>query len=71
MRIVGIVLLVCGIAALVWGGFSYTRDETALQLGPVEVTVEKKESVNVPVWAGAGLAGAGGLLLLVGSRRRP
>ena len=38
--------------ALGYGGFSYTRDTSALKVGPVELTVKEKKSVNIPVWAG-------------------
>ncbi|MDP1534253.1 MAG: hypothetical protein Q8L92_11815, partial [Rubrivivax sp.] len=51
------------------GGFSYTRDTTAVKLGPIELSVKEKERVNVPLWAGVAAAVAGGLLLVVGSRK--
>jgi drug/metabolite transporter (DMT)-like permease len=69
MKILGIVLLVAGILALAYGGFSYTKDTTAVKLGPLELSVKEKESVNVPVWAGIAAAVAGGLLLAFGSKR--
>jgi hypothetical protein len=69
MRIVGIVVVALGILALVYGGFSYERDETALKLGPVEVQVERKHDVAVPVWAGVGAVIVGGLLIAFGGRR--
>ena len=69
MKILGIVLLVAGILALAYGGFSYTKDTTAVKLGPLELSVKEKESINVPVWAGIATAVAGGLLLAFGSKR--
>ncbi|MCA0240916.1 MAG: hypothetical protein LCI02_08635 [Proteobacteria bacterium] len=68
-RIAAIVLLVAGVLGLAYGGFSYTKDSTALKLGPVELQVKEKERVNVPVWAGIGAIVVGGLLLVVGGRR--
>jgi drug/metabolite transporter (DMT)-like permease len=68
-KIVGILLLAAGILALVYGGFSYTKETHEAQLGPLELSVEEKERVNLPVWAGAA-AVIGGILLLVLDRRR-
>jgi drug/metabolite transporter (DMT)-like permease len=68
-KIVGILLLAAGILALVYGGFSYTKETHEAQLGPLELSVEEKERVNLPVWAGAA-AVVGGILLLVLDRKR-
>lgn len=70
MRIVAIVLIVAGLLGLVYGSFSYTRDKTAIKLGPLELSVKEKETVNVPVWAGVGAIVAGGLLLAFGARTK-
>ena len=70
IRTVAIVLIVAGALALLYGGFSYTRDTTAVKLGPIELTVQEKKTVNVPVWAGIGAIVAGGLLLVLGGRKR-
>ena len=70
MKIVAILLIVAGALALVYGGFSYTRDKTAVKLGPLEVSVKEKETVNVPVWAGVGAIVVGGLLLVLGGRSK-
>ena len=69
MKILGIALLVMGILAMAYGGFSYTKDSTAVKLGPIELSVKEKERVNVPMWAGVAAAVAGGLLLVMGSRK--
>jgi hypothetical protein len=68
-RIVAIVLIVGGVLALLYGGFSYTKDTTAVKLGPLELTVKEKETVNVPMWAGVAAIVAGGLMLVVGSKK--
>jgi len=70
MKIVAILLIVAGALALVYGGFSYTRDKTAVKLGPLELSVKEKETVNVPVWAGVGAIVVGGLLLVLGGRSK-
>jgi hypothetical protein len=70
MKILGIALIVAGTLALVYGGFSYTRERHDVKLGPLQFSVKEKETVNVPAWAGAGAIGLGALLLLVGGRRK-
>lgn len=64
LRVVGIVLLVVGLLAIAYGGFSYTKDETKAKIGPVEIQVQEKERVNIPLWAGIGAAVVGGVLLV-------
>ncbi|HEX7441593.1 MAG TPA: hypothetical protein VF319_16015 [Caldimonas sp.] len=68
MKLAAIVLIVAGLLGLLYGGFSYTRDKTALKLGPLELSVKERETVNVPVWLGVGAVVVGGLLLVFGSR---
>ena len=69
VRIAAIVILVAGVLALAYGGFSYTSKDTAAKLGPLEIKVEKENRVNVPVWAGVAAIVVGGLLF-VGAPRR-
>jgi len=67
--IVGVVLIVLGVIALVYGGISYTRQEEFLDLGPIEATRETRETIPLPPVLGA-LALAGGIVLLVVGARR-
>ena len=68
-RIVGLVLLIAGALALAYGGFTYTKETTKAEVGPMELTVKDQETVNIPLWAGvAALVGGGGILLM-GSRK--
>ncbi len=69
MRIVGFVLVVLGLVSLLYGGITYTRREKVLDIGPIEATAEKRETVPLPPILGA-LALAGGIVLLVTDRRR-
>jgi hypothetical protein len=69
IKMVGVALLVAGALALVYGGFSYTKDTTAVKLGPLELTVQEKETVNIPLWAGIGAMVVGGVLLVAGGRK--
>jgi len=67
---VGVILIVLGAVALGYRTFSYSSEETVLQVGPLEATVEQQEQVTVPLWAGIGLIVVGALVLIVGGRRR-
>jgi drug/metabolite transporter (DMT)-like permease len=67
--IVGILLIIVGIAGLAFGGFSFTRKEKVLDLGPIEASADKKESLPVPPILGA-IAIVGGAVLLAASARR-
>ena len=67
-RLVGLILVVGGALALAYGGFSYTKDSSAVKIGPVELSVKQKETVNIPLWAGIGAVVAGGLLLAFGKK---
>ena len=67
-RLVGLILIVGGALALAFGGFSYTKDSSAVKIGPVELSVKQKETVNIPLWAGIGAIVAGGLLIAFGNK---
>jgi hypothetical protein len=69
IKTAAIVLIAAGILALVYGGFSYTKETHETKIGPFEFSVEDRERVNVPVWAGVGAIVAGGLLLLMPKTR--
>ena len=70
IKMLGIALLIAGLLGLVYGGFSYTKDTTALKLGPIELTVKEKQTVNIPLWAGIASIIAGGALLVLGGKGR-
>jgi hypothetical protein len=69
IRMVAIGLIVAGALALAYGGFSYTKDTTAVKLGPLELSVKEKQTVNIPIWAGAGAIVLGALLLVLGGKK--
>ena len=62
-KLVGAVLLALGILALAYGGFTYTKNTDEVNVGPVHLSVTDKERVNIPLWAGVGVALLGGVLL--------
>lgn len=65
LKIVAILLIVAGIAGLVYGGFTYTKSTHDAKLGPFELSIKDKETVNIPIWAGVGAIVVGGALLFV------
>lgn len=69
IRLVAIVLIAAGAIALAYGGFSYTKDTTAVKLGPLELSVKERKTVNVPIWAGVGAIVAGVVLLALGGKK--
>ncbi len=69
IRIAAIALIVAGVLGLAYGGFSYTQDTQQAKIGPIELSVSQKKTVNVPVWAGVAAIVAGGALLLFGAKR--
>jgi len=69
VKIAAIVLIVAGVLGLVYGSFSYTKETHEAKLGPIELSVKEKQTVNVPVWAGVGAIVIGGALLLFGSKK--
>ena len=68
-RMAALVLIVAGLLGLVYGGFSYTKATHEAKLGPLELSIKEKKTVNVPVWAGVGALVLGGVLLLSGTRK--
>ena len=70
IKMLGIALLIAGVLGLLYGGFSYTKDTTAVKLGPIELTVKEKQTVNIPLWAGIASIMAGGILLVLGGKGR-
>ena len=68
MKLLGVVLVVLGIVGLVWGGIGWTSRETVVDLGPVEVEREDRESIPLPPVAG-GLLLVAGIVVLVSARR--
>ena len=69
LKIAGIILIVAGVLGLVYGSFSYTKETHEAKIGPLELQMKEKETVNVPVWAGVGAIVVGAALLLIPAKR--
>lgn len=68
-KVAAIVLIIAGVLGLAYGSFTYTKETHTTTVGPIELSVKDKETVNVPVWAGVGAIVIGGLLLVFGSKK--
>jgi hypothetical protein len=69
IKILAIVLIVAGILGVMYGKFSYTKETHDAKLGPIELSVKEKQTVNVPAWAGVGAIAAGALRRVKEERR--
>ena len=65
VKIAAIALIVAGALGLAYGSFSYTQETQQAKIGPIELTVQDRQTVNIPVWAGVAAIVAGALLLFV------
>jgi multidrug transporter EmrE-like cation transporter len=70
VKIAAILLILAGVFGLMYGSFSYTKDTTALKVGPMELSVKQTETVTIPVWAGIGAIVLGGVLLVFGGTKK-
>jgi hypothetical protein len=66
IKFLALALIAGGILALAYGGFTYTKSTHDTRIGPIELSVQNKQTVNIPVWAGVGAIVLGGVLLLAG-----
>jgi len=63
-KIAAIVLILAGVLGLAYGSFSFTKETHEAKIGPVELSVKDKQTINIPVWAGVGAIVIGGALLV-------
>ncbi|MXV13816.1 hypothetical protein [Hufsiella ginkgonis] len=68
-RTVGLILILAGVAMLVWTGFTYTKKEKVIDAGPIEVSADREKSVNWPPYLG-GVLLVGGIVVLVASGKK-
>ena len=67
-RLIGIILIAAGALGLAYGGFSYTKETTGMKLGPLELKVQEKERVNVPLIVSGAAIVLGVFLLVLGRK---
>ncbi|RSZ42378.1 MULTISPECIES: hypothetical protein [unclassified Variovorax] len=68
-RIIGILLIVAGIAGLGLGSFSFTKETHEAKIGPLEFSMKEKQTVNFPTWASVAVIVVGGALVLLGGKK--
>jgi uncharacterized membrane protein YidH (DUF202 family) len=68
MKALGIVLIVLGVLALAYGGFTYTHEKKVVDLGPIQATRKETNTVPLPPILGVFAIIGGGVLLFTGKR---
>jgi hypothetical protein len=68
-KMAAIALVVAGVLALAYGGFSYTEDTHEANIGSMHMSIDETRQVNIPVWAGVGMLVLGGLIFTTGLKR--
>lgn len=68
-KLIGIILIAAGCLGLAYGGFSYTKETTGMKVGPIELKVQERETVTVPLIVSAGAIVAGIFLLVAVGRK--
>lgn len=68
-KLIGIILIVAGGLGLAYGGFSYTKESTAMKLGSMELKVQERKTVTVPLIVSAGAIAIGIFLLIAAGRK--
>jgi hypothetical protein len=69
MKTAGLALVILGVLALIYGGFTYTKKTHDADLGPIKIQAKEKEHVNVPIWVGVAAIIGGALVLMGGGRK--
>ncbi|MDB5925768.1 MAG: hypothetical protein JWN13_4704 [Betaproteobacteria bacterium] len=70
IRLVAIILIMAGVIGLAYQQFSFTRETAQAKIGPLELSVKEKQTVNVPMWLSIGAIGLGVVLLVSGGRKK-
>lgn len=65
MKIVALLLIAAGVIGLLYGGITYTKTTHDAKIGPLELSIKDKKTVNIPAWAGVAAIVIGGALLFV------
>jgi TRAP-type C4-dicarboxylate transport system permease small subunit len=68
LKIFAVLLIVGGALGLAYGGFTYTKETHQTDVGPLHLSVDEKQHVSVPLWAGIGAIVIGGVLLVMGRK---
>ncbi len=69
MQVVGVAVVVLGLASLIWGGFAYKKTENVAQFGDLKMQVTENHQLTIPPWAGGIAILAGAAMVFAGGRR--
>jgi hypothetical protein len=69
-QVIGILMIVVGLVSLLLGGISWTREETVLDLGPLQASTRERETIPLPPILGGLLLAGGVVLLMTGKRQK-
>ena len=69
-KVVAIILIIAGVLGIVYQQFSFTKETHQAKIGPLELSVKEKETVNVPLWVSLGAIGIGVVLLVTGKGKK-
>jgi hypothetical protein len=64
-KLLAVILIIAGVLSLAYGSFTYTKETHDAKIGPMEISIKDKETVNIPAWAGGAALLAGVILLVV------
>ncbi len=70
ISLIGIVLIVLGVAALAYQGIKYPSRETVLDIGPIHATADRQKTIQLPPVLGGVVVAAGVALLIAGARKQ-
>jgi len=70
MSVLGVILIVLGVAALVYQGITYTSRDTVIDIGPVHATADRERTLPLPPVMGIAAMAGGAALVIAGSRKR-
>ena len=69
LKVIAIVLIIAGALGLGYQQFSVTKETHSAKIGPLELSVKEKETINIPMWASIGAIGIGIVLLVTGRKK--
>ena len=70
IAVLGVVVIVFGLAALAYQGITYTSKETVIDLGPIHATADREKTLRLPPVVGIAAVAGGVALVIAGARKR-
>lgn len=68
MRIAGVLLVIVGVAVLIYGGFAFTTQKKAVDMGPIQINKTEHHAVPLPPLLGVVAIVGGGALFYFGAK---